>query len=100
MEQPSQTLYLNNLNEKIKKNILKKTLYALFSQFGKVIEIVACKGIKLRGQVSFLLLSLLSFFSFLSLFYYLYRHGLYIKILLQLLQLFEGYKDLIYMINH
>jgi RNA recognition motif-containing protein len=51
MEAPSQTLYLNNINEKIKKNVLKKTLYALFSQFGKVIEIVACRGIKLRGQV-------------------------------------------------
>jgi hypothetical protein len=51
MEIPSQTLYLNNLNEKVKKNVLKKTLYALFSQFGKVIEIVACRGIKLRGQV-------------------------------------------------
>mmetsp|Transcript_33740 Transcript_33740/g.34369 ORF Transcript_33740/g.34369 Transcript_33740/m.34369 type:complete len:217 (+) Transcript_33740:101-751(+) len=47
---PSQTLYINNLNEKIKKDVLKKTLYAVFSQFGRVIEIVACKGIKLRGQ--------------------------------------------------
>ncbi len=52
MEVPSQTLYVNNINEKIKKNALKTTLYALFSQFGKVIEIVACRGIKLRGQVS------------------------------------------------
>jgi RNA recognition motif-containing protein len=52
MEAPSQTLYLNNINEKIKKNVLKKTLYALFSQFGKVIEIVACRGVKLRGQVT------------------------------------------------
>ena len=48
---PSQTLYINNINEKIKKDVLKKTLYALFSQYGKVIEIVACKGIRLRGQV-------------------------------------------------
>eukprot|EP00602_Paraphysomonas_sp_CaronLab_P007676 CAMPEP_0185024830 /NCGR_PEP_ID=MMETSP1103-20130426/8024_1 /TAXON_ID=36769 /ORGANISM="Paraphysomonas bandaiensis, Strain Caron Lab Isolate" /LENGTH=217 /DNA_ID=CAMNT_0027557895 /DNA_START=69 /DNA_END=722 /DNA_ORIENTATION=+ len=47
---PSQTLYINNINEKIKKNVLKRMLYALFSQYGKVIEIVACKGIKLRGQ--------------------------------------------------
>jgi RNA recognition motif-containing protein len=48
---PSQTLYVNNINEKIKKDVLKKTLYALFSQYGKVIEIVACKGIRMRGQV-------------------------------------------------
>ena len=47
---PSQTLYINNINEKIKKNVLKKVLHSLCSQYGKVIEIVACKGLKLRGQ--------------------------------------------------
>ena len=47
----SQTLYINNINEKIKKDVLKKTLHSLFSQFGKIVEIVACRGIKLRGQV-------------------------------------------------
>ena len=46
----SQTLYINNLNEKIKKDVLKKILYMIFSQYGKVIEIIACKGLKLRGQ--------------------------------------------------
>ena len=51
---PSQTLYVNNLNEKVKKDVLKKTLYAVFSQYGKVIEIVACRGVKLRGQVKIL----------------------------------------------
>jgi RNA recognition motif-containing protein len=51
MELPSQTIYINNLNEKLKKPTLKKLLYMLFSQYGKVIQIVACKGIKLRGQV-------------------------------------------------
>ena len=50
MEGPSETLYLNNLNERVKKPVLKKLLYMLFSQYGKVIQIVACKGIKLRGQ--------------------------------------------------
>lgn len=57
---PSQTLYVNNINEKIKKDSLKKTLYALFSQYGKVIEIVACKGIRLRGQVRLLIMHLLT----------------------------------------
>jgi hypothetical protein len=50
---PSQTLYINNLNEKVKKNVLKKLLYMVFSQYGRVTQIVACKGIKLRGQVIF-----------------------------------------------
>jgi U2 small nuclear ribonucleoprotein B'' len=49
--QPNHTLYINNINEKIKKNVLKKLLYMLFSQYGKVVQIVACKGIKMRGQV-------------------------------------------------
>jgi RNA recognition motif-containing protein len=47
---PSQTLYINNINEKIKKPVLKKVLHSLFSQYGRVSEIVACKGLKLRGQ--------------------------------------------------
>jgi len=47
---PCQTLYINNLNEKIKKAPLKKALYEAFSQFGKIMEIVTCRGIKLRGQ--------------------------------------------------
>ncbi|KAL3695300.1 hypothetical protein R1sor_009376 [Riccia sorocarpa] len=47
---PNQTIYINNLNEKIKKEELKKSLYAVFSQFGKILDIVACKTLKLRGQ--------------------------------------------------
>lgn len=47
---PSQTIYINNLNEKIKKEELKKSLYAVFSQFGKILDIVASKTLKLRGQ--------------------------------------------------
>lgn len=49
--EPNQTIYINNINEKVKKDVLKKQLYMLFSQYGKVKQIVACKGIKLRGQV-------------------------------------------------
>ncbi|CAE7932040.1 unnamed protein product [Symbiodinium sp. KB8] len=47
---PSQTLYLNNLNEKLKKGALKKGLYAVFTQFGPVMDIVACRTNRLRGQ--------------------------------------------------
>jgi hypothetical protein len=39
---PSQTIYINNLNEKVKKAALKKSLYAVFSQFGSIVDIVSC----------------------------------------------------------
>lgn len=47
---PNQTIYINNLNEKIRKEDLKKHLYALFSQFGPIIDVVAMKTPKMRGQ--------------------------------------------------
>jgi len=47
---PNHSIYINNLNEKIKKDELKKSLYAIFSQFGQILEIVALKTLKMRGQ--------------------------------------------------
>jgi len=47
---PSETLYIKNIDDKIKKQPLKKLLYMVFSQYGRVIDIIACKGTKLRGQ--------------------------------------------------
>uniref|UniRef100_A0A0B6ZT56 RRM domain-containing protein n=1 Tax=Arion vulgaris TaxID=1028688 RepID=A0A0B6ZT56_9EUPU len=47
---PNHTIYINNLNEKIKKDELKKSLYAIFSQFGQILDIVAIKSLKMRGQ--------------------------------------------------
>lgn len=47
---PNNTIYLNNLNEKVKKEELKKSLYAIFSQFGQILDIVALKTLKMRGQ--------------------------------------------------
>ena len=47
---PNQTLYLNNLNEKIKRADLKRALYGLFSQFGRIIQIVAKGTFRLKGQ--------------------------------------------------
>ncbi|EFJ22998.1 hypothetical protein SELMODRAFT_409510 [Selaginella moellendorffii] len=47
---PNQTIYINNLNEKIKKDELVKSLRAVFSQFGNILDIVACKSLKLKGQ--------------------------------------------------
>ncbi|KAJ7972977.1 U1 small nuclear ribonucleoprotein A-like [Quillaja saponaria] len=44
------TIYINNLNEKIKLEELKKSLYAVFSQFGKIMEVLAFKTLKHKGQ--------------------------------------------------
>jgi len=47
---PSPTLYINNLYEKLPKEELKKCMYTMFSQFGKIIDVVALKTFRLRGQ--------------------------------------------------
>eukprot|EP00008_Paramoeba_atlantica_P011325 CAMPEP_0201492280 /NCGR_PEP_ID=MMETSP0151_2-20130828/32506_1 /ASSEMBLY_ACC=CAM_ASM_000257 /TAXON_ID=200890 /ORGANISM="Paramoeba atlantica, Strain 621/1 / CCAP 1560/9" /LENGTH=234 /DNA_ID=CAMNT_0047879007 /DNA_START=53 /DNA_END=757 /DNA_ORIENTATION=- len=47
---PSQTLYVSNLREKVKKEELKKSLYAVFSQFGPILDVVALKTSRMRGQ--------------------------------------------------
>ncbi|KAK3194124.1 hypothetical protein Dsin_025434 [Dipteronia sinensis] len=45
------TIYINNLNEKIKIDAeLKKSLHAVFSQFGKILEVLAFKTLKHKGQ--------------------------------------------------
>lgn len=48
--QPNQTIYINNLNERIKKEELRKSLYAMFTQFGTVLDVVASKTLANRGQ--------------------------------------------------
>ena len=47
---PNPTLYINNLNDKINKDELKSQLYSLFMTYGRVIDIVAQKGAKMKGQ--------------------------------------------------
>ncbi|KAK9983710.1 hypothetical protein SO802_033235 [Lithocarpus litseifolius] len=47
---PNVTIYINNLNEKIKLEELKKSLHAVFSQFGKILEVLAFKTLKHKGQ--------------------------------------------------
>ena len=47
---PNQTLYISNINEKVKINVLKRMLKMIFSQYGKISQIVARKSLKLRGQ--------------------------------------------------
>ena len=47
---PRETIYVNNLNERINKDEMKKSLYAAFSQFGPILDIVALKTFRMRGQ--------------------------------------------------
>lgn len=48
---PNQTLYVTNIpSNKIKKDDLRTELYLLFSTFGSVLDIVALKTMKMRGQ--------------------------------------------------
>lgn len=49
---PSQTLYINNLNDQIKLPVMKQNLYLLLSTFGDVLEVHVNK--KLRGQAHIL----------------------------------------------
>ncbi|KAE9410443.1 RNA-binding domain-containing protein [Gymnopus androsaceus JB14] len=48
--QPNNTLYVNNLNDKVHKDELRIQLLALFTTYGKVIDVVASKSPKMRGQ--------------------------------------------------
>ena len=48
--QPNPTLYVNNLNDQIHKDELRSQLYALFTTYGKIIDIVVSKSQKMRGQ--------------------------------------------------
>lgn len=47
---PNQTLYVNNLNEKLKVPELQCCLLELFSTYGEVIDIVAAGSTKKKGQ--------------------------------------------------
>ena len=49
-DEVNETLYINNINEKIKKEDLRKSLYALFARFGPILEIRAMKTNRMRGQ--------------------------------------------------
>ena len=47
---PNATLYIRNLNDRIHKDALKRQLYLYFSQFGRILEIIALKRPGLQGQ--------------------------------------------------
>ncbi|CAG8728994.1 274_t:CDS:2 [Racocetra persica] len=47
---PSNTIYINNLNEKIKLPALKNALKAIFEQYGEILDITARNTLRMRGQ--------------------------------------------------
>ncbi|RAH83399.1 RNA binding domain protein [Aspergillus japonicus CBS 114.51] len=47
---PNQTLYCTNLPDKLRKRDLRLSLYMLFSTYGTVLDVVAMKTEKMRGQ--------------------------------------------------
>lgn len=47
---PNSTLYINNLNEKIKIDELRKSLVAVFKQFGEIVSVMCFRTLKMRGQ--------------------------------------------------
>ncbi|KAH8754284.1 hypothetical protein BGZ57DRAFT_76498 [Hyaloscypha finlandica] len=48
---PNQTLYVTNLpSAKIQKEDLRRALYILFSTYGPVLDVVALRSMKMRGQ--------------------------------------------------
>ncbi|KAL3470667.1 hypothetical protein BJX99DRAFT_264007 [Aspergillus californicus] len=47
---PNQTLYCTNLPDKLRKHDLRLSLYTLFSTYGTVLDVVAMKTEKMRGQ--------------------------------------------------
>lgn len=55
---PSQTLYVNNLNDQVLRRLLKHNLYLLFSTYGDVIDIIIRP--KMRGQAHIILESVTS----------------------------------------
>ncbi|KAL1700096.1 hypothetical protein EV121DRAFT_264489 [Schizophyllum commune] len=49
-EYACETLYIQNLNEKIKVDIMKQTLRTLFKTYGEVLDVVAHRNLRMRGQ--------------------------------------------------
>ncbi|KAJ7492276.1 hypothetical protein FB451DRAFT_1502174 [Mycena latifolia] len=49
-EYVSETLYIQNLNEKIKIDVLKASLRGLFKSYGEVLDVVAHSNLRMRGQ--------------------------------------------------
>ncbi|RXW17685.1 hypothetical protein EST38_g8169 [Candolleomyces aberdarensis] len=49
-ENACETLYIQNLNEKIKPDVMKASLRGLFKAYGEVLDVVAHSNLRMRGQ--------------------------------------------------
>lgn len=49
-ENATETLYIQNLNEKIQIPVLKASLRGLFKSYGEVLDVVAHSNLRMRGQ--------------------------------------------------
>ncbi|KAJ2914940.1 hypothetical protein MD484_g5496, partial [Candolleomyces efflorescens] len=49
-ENACETLYIQNLNEKIKPDMMKSSLRGLFKAYGEVLDVVAHSNLRMRGQ--------------------------------------------------
>ncbi|KAI0026994.1 hypothetical protein K488DRAFT_63371 [Vararia minispora EC-137] len=49
-EYVSETLYIQNLNEKVRVEVLKTSLRNLFKSYGEVLDVVAHGNLRMRGQ--------------------------------------------------
>jgi len=49
-EYSCETLYIQNLNEKVKPEVLKASLRGLFKSYGEVLDVVAHNNLRMRGQ--------------------------------------------------
>lgn len=47
---PNATVYVRNFNERVKIPLLEKTIREIFGEFGNIIDIVAKKNLKAKGQ--------------------------------------------------
>lgn len=47
---PKQTLYLKNLNDKVHPEKMKLILMSIFSSYGRIVDIICKRTLKLRGQ--------------------------------------------------
>lgn len=50
LNEPNPTLYVSNIDWKIKKPVLRRALHTLFHRHGKILEIIALRKDGLRGQ--------------------------------------------------
>jgi len=49
-EPTAETIFIDNLNERVKIKVLKQTLKTLFKNYGRVLDVTAHRNVRMRGQ--------------------------------------------------